>query len=44
MESFVAIMALVSACVIDPGVYLTMNAPAALVGTTPESAAAAVAH
>ncbi len=42
MESFVAMMALISACVIDPGVYFTMNAPAALVGTTPESAAAAV--
>jgi carbon starvation protein len=35
-------MALVSACVIDPGVYFTMNSPAALVGTTPETAAAAV--
>ena len=42
MESFVAIMALISACVIDPGVYFTMNTPAAIVGTTPESAAAAV--
>ncbi|MFE1600035.1 carbon starvation CstA family protein [Methylobacterium sp. ID0610] len=42
MESFVAVMALVSASVIDPGVYFTMNAPAAVVGTTPESAAAAV--
>ena len=42
MESFVAIMALVSACVIDPGVYFTMNSPAALIGTTPETAAAAV--
>ncbi|WP_336486551.1 carbon starvation CstA family protein [Methylobacterium nigriterrae] len=42
MESFVAVMALVSACVIDPGVYFTMNSPAALVGTTPESAATAV--
>ncbi|MEA1832935.1 carbon starvation CstA family protein [Methylobacterium durans] len=42
MESFVAVMALVSACVIDPGVYFTMNSPAALVGTSPESAAAAV--
>ena len=42
MESFVAIMALVAASIIDPGVYFTMNSPAALVGTTPESAAAAV--
>jgi carbon starvation protein len=42
MESFVAVMALVSACVIDPGVYFTMNSPTALVGTTPETAAAAV--
>ena len=42
MESFVAVMALVSASVIDPGVYFTMNSPAAIVGTTPETAAAAV--
>ena len=42
MESFVAIMALVAACVIEPGIYFAMNSPAALVGTTPESAAAAV--
>ncbi|MCJ2113120.1 carbon starvation protein A [Methylobacterium sp. E-025] len=42
MESFVAVMALVSATVIDPGVYFTMNAPVALLGTTPETAAAAV--
>ncbi|QBC30194.1 carbon starvation CstA family protein [Pandoraea sp. XY-2] len=40
MESFVAIMALVAASVIDPGVYFAMNSPAALIGTTPE----AVAH
>ena len=42
MESFVAVMALVSASVIEPGVYFTMNAPAGIVGTTPDSAAAAV--
>ncbi|SDY34774.1 carbon starvation protein [Lysobacter sp. yr284] len=33
MESFVAIMALVAASVIDPGVYFAMNSPAALVGS-----------
>ncbi|ATI54578.1 carbon starvation CstA family protein [Sphingomonas melonis] len=42
MESFVAIMALVAASVIDPGVYFTMNSPAAVVGTDPASASAAV--
>jgi carbon starvation protein len=39
MESFVAIMALTSASVIDPGVYFGMNAPPAIVGATAESAA-----
>jgi len=42
MESFVAVMALVAASIIDPGIYFTMNSPAALVGQTPETAAAAV--
>jgi carbon starvation protein len=42
MESFVAIMALVAASVIDPGVYFTMNSPGALIGVTAESASAAV--
>ncbi|WP_157098803.1 carbon starvation CstA family protein [Novosphingobium rosa] len=41
-ESMVAIMALVSASVIDPGVYFTMNSPAAVVGATSASAAHAV--
>jgi carbon starvation protein CstA len=35
----VAVMALVAACVIEPGVYFAMNAPAALVGSTPEAVA-----
>ena len=39
MESFVAMMALVAASVIDPGVYFAMNSPAAIIGTTPEQAA-----
>ena len=42
MESFVAIMALVGASIIDPGIYFAMNSPAAVVGTDPASAAAAV--
>ena len=44
MESFVAVMALVSASILDPAVYFTMNSPGALIGTTAESAAAAVTH
>ncbi|VVE69759.1 carbon starvation protein A [Pandoraea anapnoica] len=42
MESFVAIMALVAASVIDPGVYFAMNSPAAVIGTTPEAVAQVV--
>jgi carbon starvation protein CstA len=44
MESFVAIMALVAASTIDPGVYFAMNSPAAAIGTTVQSAAAAVSN
>jgi carbon starvation protein len=33
MESFVAIMAMVAASIIDPGVYFAMNSPPAIVGT-----------
>ena len=33
MESFVAVMAMVAASVIDPGVYFAMNSPPAIVGS-----------
>ena len=42
MEAFVAIMALVGAAILDPGIYFAMNSPTALLGTDPTSAAAAV--
>ncbi|AUL45730.1 carbon starvation protein A [Bordetella trematum] len=42
MESFVAIMALVAACVIEPGIYYAMNSPAAVIGTSPEQVAQVV--
>ncbi len=44
MESFVAIMALVAACIIDPGVYFAMNAPPAVVGTDVVAVAAKVSE
>ena len=39
MESFVAMMALIAATVLDPGVYFAMNSPPGLIGTTVEQAA-----
>ena len=42
MESFVAIMALICAAVLDPGVYFAINSPAALLGTSVDTAAEAV--
>lgn len=42
MESFVAIMAMVAASVIEPGVYFAMNSPAAVVGSDVVSVAQVV--
>jgi carbon starvation protein len=42
MESFVAIMALVAASVLDPAVYFALNSPAAAIGVTTAEAAQAV--
>jgi carbon starvation protein len=42
MESFVAVMALIAACALTPGVYFAINAPASAIGATAASAAEAV--
>jgi len=39
MESFVAVMALIAACALTPGVYFAINAPAGVIGSTAASAA-----
>ncbi|MHB1205617.1 MAG: carbon starvation CstA family protein [Rhodospirillaceae bacterium] len=39
MESFVAVMAMCAACVLEPGLYFSVNSPASVIGTTAESAA-----
>ena len=44
MESFVAIMALVAATVIDPGIYFAMNSPAAIIGTDAVNSAAVISQ
>ena len=42
MESFVGIMALMSAAVMEPGIYFAINSPPAVIGTTVESAASVI--
>ena len=42
MESFVAVMAIIAATTLDPGVYFAMNAPASVLGDTVQSASQAV--
>jgi len=42
LESFVAIMALIAACSLQPGVFFSVNSPAGIVGETAEAAVATV--
>jgi len=42
IEGVVAILALVAATAMNPGVYFAVNAPAGIVGATPEAAAATI--
>jgi carbon starvation protein len=44
MESFVAIMAMIAASVLHPGIYFAMNSAAGIIGTTAAQAAATVSN
>ncbi len=44
LESFVAIMALIAAASLTPGVFFAVNSPAGIVGATPEAATATITN
>ncbi len=41
-ESFVAVMALIAACALEPGIYFAMNSSPAVIGTDPAAVAAKI--
>ncbi|MDQ8165284.1 MAG: carbon starvation CstA family protein [Gemmatimonadota bacterium] len=43
-ESLVAVLALIAACVLEPGAYFAINSPAGIIGTTVESASQVISN
>jgi carbon starvation protein len=44
LESFVAVMALIAAASLQPGVFFAVNSPAGIVGATPDAAVATISN